>query len=139
MKALPRGASIWTAAIVLITLLGFWLFPGHTYLQSDTQIYIPMLERLHDPSLFSRDIVALRPHLSFTIYDETALFFRKITRSNFEIVLTAEQLLFRAVAICGLIMIALRLGLNGVQSFFVAAVAAMKATNFADTDRKSVV
>jgi hypothetical protein len=123
MKALP-----WGAAVLLITFLGYWLFPGHTYLQSDTQIYIPMLERLHDPALFSRDIVALRPHLSFTIYDETALLLRGITRSNFEIVLTAEQLMFRALAICGLIMIALRLGLNGVQSFFAAAVVSMGAT-----------
>jgi hypothetical protein len=121
-------ALLWSVAIVSITLLGFWLFPGHTYLHSDTQIYIPMLERLHDPALFSRDIVALRPHLSFTIYDKTALLLRGITRSNFEFVLTAEQLLFRALAACGLILIALRLGLNSVQSFFVAAVVSMGAT-----------
>ena len=123
MKALP-----WGAAVLLLTLLGFWLFPGHTYLQSDTQIYIPMLERLHDPALFGRDIVALRPHLMFTIYDETALFLKGITRGTFEGVLTAEQLAFRAVAVCGLILIALRLGLSAAQSFFVAAVVSLGAT-----------
>lgn len=59
-------ALLWGAAILLLALLGFFLFPGHNYLQSDTQIYIPMLERLHNPALFTRDIVALRPHLAFT-------------------------------------------------------------------------
>jgi hypothetical protein len=42
--------------------------------------------------------------------------------------LTAEQLLFRALAICGLILIAVRLGLSAVQSFFVAAVVSLGAT-----------
>ena len=38
--------------IVALTLLGFFAFPGHTYLQSDTQIYVPMLEHIWDPSTF---------------------------------------------------------------------------------------
>ncbi len=119
---------LWGVSIVFLTLLGYWLLPGHTYLQSDTQIYIPMLEHLRDPALYPRDIVALRPHLTFTIYDETALALRRITGSDFQTVLTAEQLVFRALAICGLILIALRLGLNAVQSFFVAAVVSLGAT-----------
>lgn len=121
-------ALLWSAGVALITLLGYGFFPGHTYLQSDTQIYIPMLERLHDPALFSRDIVALRPHLAFTIYDEAALALRRITRSSFEAVLTGEQLVFRALAVCGLILIALRMGLTGIASFFVAAVVSLGAT-----------
>ena len=36
--------------IAAFTWLGFRVFPGHTYLQSDTQIYLPMLERLEDSS-----------------------------------------------------------------------------------------
>jgi hypothetical protein len=119
---------LWGASIVLITLLGFSLFPGHTYLQSDTQIYIPMLERLHNPALFTRDIVALRPHLTFTIYDDTALVLKRITNFDFQILLTAEQLLFRALAVCGLILIALRLGLGATQAFFVAAIVSLGAT-----------
>jgi hypothetical protein len=119
-------ALLWAGGVPLITLLGYWLFPGHTYLQSDTQIYIPMLERLHNPALYPRDIVALRPHLTLTVYDETALFFRQI--AGFETVLTAEQLLFRALSVCGLILIALRLGLNATQSFFVAALVSLGAT-----------
>ena len=121
-------ALLWGAAVLLITLLGYFFFPGHTYLQSDTQIYIPMLERLHDPALFPRDIVALRPHLTFTIYDESALALKRLTHADFESVLTAEQLVFRALAVCGLILIALRLGLTATQSFFVAAVVSLGAT-----------
>ncbi len=121
-------ALLWGAGVVLITLLGFSLFPGHTYLQSDTQIYIPMLERLNNPALFSRDIVALRPHLAFTIYDDTAVALKRISHLDFQILLTAEQLLFRALAVWGLILIALRLGLTAAQSFFVAAIVSLGAT-----------
>ena len=87
-----------------------------------------MLERLHNPALFTRDIVALRPHLTFTIYDDTALALKRITNLDFQILLTAEQLLFRALAVCGLILIALRLGLSATQSFFVAAIVSLGAT-----------
>src|SRR5271169_4176247 len=119
---------LWLTAVLLITILGYFLFPGHTYLQSDTQIYIPMLERLHNPALFTRDIVALRPHLAFTIYDDTALVLKRITNLDFQILLQAEQLLFRALAVVGLLLIALRLGLTATQSFFVAAIVSLGAT-----------
>jgi hypothetical protein len=121
-------AARWLAAVLFITFLGFFLFPGHTYLQSDTQIYIPMLERLHDPALFTRDIIAVRPHLTFTIYDDVALACRRVTHAGFESILTTEQLLFRALAVLGLILIALRLGLSATQSFFVAAIVSLGAT-----------
>ncbi len=121
-------ALLWGASVVLLTSLGYFLFPGHTYLQSDTQIYVPMLERLNDPALFPRDIMALRPHLAYTIYDETAVVLKRITHADFEVILTAEQLLFRALAIWGVILIARRIGLNATQSFFVAAVVSLGAT-----------
>jgi hypothetical protein len=118
---------LWAAAVVTLTLLGFWLFPGHTFLQADTQIYLPILDRLADPSLFPTDIVALRPHLAFTIYDETALALHR-TGLSFENILTAEQLLFRALSIVGLILIALRLGLTEVESVFAASVVSLGAS-----------
>jgi hypothetical protein len=121
-------AAIWGAAIVLVTMLGFFLFPGHTYLLSDTQIYLPMFERLHNTNLFSRDIVALRPHLTMTMYDEAALWLRRLTGADFEWVLTAQQLLFRALAVWGLVLIALRCGLGRVEAFFAAAVVSLGAT-----------
>lgn len=129
MKLLrPWGAVMCLGGVLVITLLGYWHFPGHTYLQSDTQIYIPMLERLQDPALFTRDIVALRPHLTFTVYDEAALLLKRVTSGSFEGVLTAQQLVFRALAVCGLMLIALRLGLSATEAFFVAAVVSLGAT-----------
>jgi hypothetical protein len=80
--------------IALFTWLGFRSFPGHTYLQSDTQIYLPMLERLESPGFLSRDPVATRPHVSYTIYDEVALSLRHVTHWGFEEVLVSQQLLF---------------------------------------------
>ncbi|HEV8148319.1 MAG TPA: DUF6798 domain-containing protein [Bryobacteraceae bacterium] len=95
--------------VLLLTFAGYFFFPGHTYLLSDTQIYIPMFDHLRDASLFTRDIMALRPHLSYTIYDETALLLVRITRLSFETVLQTEQILFRALGIAGLVLLARRL------------------------------
>ncbi len=95
--------------VLILTLAGYFLFPGHTYLLSDTQIYVPMFDHLRDSSLFTRDIMAVRPHLSYTIYDETALLLVRVTRLSFETVLQAEQILFRALGIAGLVLIARRL------------------------------
>ena len=38
------------AAIIALTFLSYFQFPGHTYLGSDTQIYVPMLEHIWEPS-----------------------------------------------------------------------------------------
>ena len=54
-------------SIIALTLLGFFVFPGHTYLQSDTQIYVPMLERIWDSTTYPLDLVATKPHLSYTL------------------------------------------------------------------------
>jgi hypothetical protein len=118
----------WGASIVTIVLLGYILFPGHTYLQSDTQIYVPMLERLRDPALFTRDISLQRTHLTYTAYDEAAVALSRLTGLGFEGVLTVQQLLFRALAVTGLVLIALRLGLDAVEAWFVAAVVSLGAT-----------
>ena len=60
MRNFAAGGSL-----LVFTLLGFFLFPGHTYLQSDTQIYIPMLEHLRDPGVLARDPIATRPACVF--------------------------------------------------------------------------
>jgi len=90
------------AALVALTVAGFLFFPGHTYLHSDTQVYIPILERLWDGSVFGKDMVAQRPHVSYSIYDETALLLRRITGADgFRGPLYAQQLLFRALGLLG--------------------------------------
>ena len=48
--------SRWFASLGLLalTLVNFFYYPGHTILQSDTQIYIPILQHLEDPSLLAK-------------------------------------------------------------------------------------
>src|ERR1043166_3783304 len=104
--AMNRRRLALGASIVLVTLLGYFEFPGHTYLQSDTQVYVPMMERLRDPSLFTRDIMVLRTHLTYTAYDETTLALVRISGMRLETVLVAEQLVFRALGVTGLLLIA---------------------------------
>ena len=115
-------------ALAAITLLGFFFFPGHTFLQSDTQIYIPMLERLWDPSALSRDLIAPRPHMDYTIYDETALVARRIFGLEFRTTLVAGQILFRFLGLCGIYLIARSLRFSRPVAVWVAAMLALGAT-----------
>jgi len=116
------------AAIIALTLLSFFQFPGHTYLGSDTQIYVPMLERIWDPSVLSRDLVATKPHLSYTLYDEIAIALRWITHSSFHAILVAQQLLFRAFEILGVYLLALSFPLARRMALCVAAMFTLGAT-----------
>jgi hypothetical protein len=88
---------LWLGSAILgITLLNFFQFPGHTWLQSDTQIYMPILEHMSDASVLQKDLIAEHPHVAFTLYDETAIALRKITGLDFRQVLQSEQFVFRA-------------------------------------------
>jgi hypothetical protein len=115
-------------AIGILTLLGFLQFPGHTFLQSDTQIYVPILERFWDPSVLNKDLVAIKPHVAFTIYDEAALLLRRLTGMDFFFVLTGQQLLFRALGTLGIYLIATAAGLRSIYALVVAAIHALGAT-----------
>ena len=75
------------ASIALLTLLTYFQFPGHTWLQSDMQIYVPILEHLRDSSVLSKDILVERPHVAFTIFDEVAVALARVS----------NDLLFEAV------------------------------------------
>lgn len=115
-------------ALLLLTLLGFFYFPGHTWLQSDSQIYVPILDRMADPSLFSKEMVALRPHVTWTLYDESALALHGITGFSFETVLQSELLLFRIIGVAGVFLLAGSLGLSAAGAFLVTACFALGAT-----------
>lgn len=116
------------AAIIALTLLSYFQFPGHTYLGSDTQIYVPMLEHIWDASALARDLVATKPHLSYTLYDEIAIVLRWLTHSSFQTVLIAQQLLFRALQILGVYLLALSFPLARGKALVVAALFALGAT-----------
>src|SRR5437667_10091430 len=94
------------AAVVVFALLSFFQFPGHTWLQSDTQIYIPIMEHMWDASALNQDLIVQHPHVLFTLYDEIAIGLRKITRLDFRHVLQAEQFALRVLAIWGVYLIA---------------------------------
>src|ERR1700726_3675261 len=107
-----RGRIAVGACAIALALLGFFTIPGHTWLQSDTQIYVPMLERIWDPSTFPGDIVATKPHLAYTLYDEIAIASRWLTHADFQAVLVFQQLVFRALQILGIYLLATALHLR---------------------------
>lgn len=116
------------AAVVLITALGYVVFPGHTWLQQDSQIYVPILEHLRDPTVLANDPVATRPHVAFTIYDELALAARRLTGANFHAILAADELAFRAAGVVGVFLVATALGLSRPLALLVAGAYALGAT-----------
>src|ERR1700722_7025305 len=104
------------AGIGLITALTWFGFPGHTWLQQDTQIYVPILEHLRDPTVLRKDPLVASPHVSYTLYDESARALRAMTGLGFREVLEGEQLITRALGIWGLYLMASALGLPASAS-----------------------
>lgn len=114
-------------AVLCLALLSFFRFPGHTWLQQDSQIYAPILEHLHDPAVLSKDILVERPHVSFTIYDELARVLRAVTTLDFHYVLVILQILTRALAIWGFYLMATAAGLDLAPALLVAAILSLGA------------
>jgi hypothetical protein len=114
-------------AIFLLSLLTFFQFPGHTWLQQDMQIYEPILEHLRDQGTLDRDLVVQYPHVSFTLYDELALGLRRVTGFDFEHVLGAEQIVFRALGIWGIYLMATAAGFDLWAALLAAAIFSLGA------------
>ena len=87
-----------------------------------------MLEHIWDSSALTHDLVAPKPHLSYTLYDEITIALRWITHSSFQAVLTAQQLLFRALQIFGVYLLALSFPLARGKALVVAALFTLGAT-----------
>src|SRR5437016_3656384 len=87
--------AIRVVACVALALLTFFQFPGHTYLQQDTQIYVPILEHLRDARVLRNDMLVQHPHVAFTLYDEAAMALRSITGLGFGAVLAIQQVATR--------------------------------------------
>jgi hypothetical protein len=116
------------AGILALTALTWFEFPGHTWLQQDTQIYVPILEHLRDPAVLRRDMLVERPHVSFTMYDEAARGLARVTGLGFREVLEGEQISTRALGIWGLYLMAAALGLSAPASLLVAGILSLGAT-----------
>lgn len=123
-----RARLVVAAAVALLAALTYFVFPGHTYLQQDTQIYVPMLQKLENPALFERDLLVSRPHMTWTVYDEATRFIHRVTAADFSRALTGQQLVFRALGILGVFLIGTSLGFTRRLSLFAAAIFSLGAT-----------
>lgn len=108
-------------ALLVLMLAGFFWFPGTTWLQSDTQIYVPIFEHLDDPGVLRNDLCAMRPHVSFTIYDEVTRALNRLTDMGYGPMLHFQQMAFRLVGLAGVFFIALSAGLPPAGGLFAAA------------------
>ncbi|WP_031500032.1 hypothetical protein [Bryobacter aggregatus] len=95
-----------------LTALGLWFFPGHTFLTSDTQIYVPLFEHLQDHRLLNNDLILSGAHLSFTIYDEVTLALSSSLGLNLETALFLQQFFFRWVGYWGAYLLARACGMS---------------------------
>src|SRR6185295_13297138 len=117
-----------TASLCMaFALLTFFQFPGHTWLQQDTQIYAPILEHLRDPSVLRNEILVQQPHLAYTLYDEFALGIRQVTGLGFREILQAQQIVTRALGFWGLLLLAESFGLGFGAAASVAAICSLGA------------
>lgn len=124
---MSRESLLTGLAILILTVVGFFHFPGHTWLQSDTQIYVAILEHIWDPSVLTSDLVATRPHVSYTIYDEVAIGLRKLTGLSFRDILMGEQFVFRWCALWGVFLIVRALGFAVSHALLVTSCFALGA------------
>lgn len=116
------------ACVVAMTAFGYFYFPGHTYLHSDTQIYVPMLDRLVDPAAYPKDFVSTQPHMAFTLYDEVTIGLQRLTGADFEAILTAQQVVWRACGFYGIYLFFAALGLGPPTALLGAAWFSLGAT-----------
>jgi len=112
------------AFVVLIAALTFY-FPGHTWLQADTQIYIPLIEHIDNPAALSRDFLVSNTHLAFTLYDEIARALHRLTGASYESVLIFQQAITRALGVLGIYLLAAAMPMARKMALLVAALASL--------------
>ncbi len=118
----------WAVAVALaaLTWFSYAVWPGHTYLQSDTQIYVPVMEWLDQPELYPHDQLPRGAHVSLTVYDEVTRILARVT-GDLESALTAQQLAFRAAGLWGIYLMATASQLSPAASVAVAALSSLGA------------
>ncbi len=119
-----RELPYWLA-ILLFAVLSYVQYPGHTFLESDTQIYVPMLERLEDRALLERDPLVVRTHMAFTLYDEVARGLRRLTGLSLEAVLGVLQVVVRVALLAGIFLITRAMGLSEALALACAGIYAL--------------
>ncbi|MDQ2711779.1 MAG: hypothetical protein M3Y24_06000 [Acidobacteriota bacterium] len=124
---------MWRALAVFLTLLlvawaEFQFYPGHTYLGSTSQLYVPILEHLATPGYLSRDLIATHPNVTYTVYDEITLFLHEAGRLDFAAALAGQQFVCRLAGVFGMFLLARAARLN--DWFSVAVTALFNAGTF---------
>src|SRR5215831_6341179 len=112
---------------IALALFTFFAVPGHTWLQQDSQIFVPILEHERDATILRNDILVQRSHVAYTLYDEIAVALRAVTGMPFRDVLAAEQIAARAFGIWGLLMLAEALGVTRRRAMIVAVICSLGA------------
>jgi hypothetical protein len=120
--------ALLSLAIFAAAGLEFWAFPGHSYLEAQTQIYLPMLERVDAPGLLSRDLVATNPTLALTGYDEATVFLHEAGRQPFRRALLGQEFVFRIAALVGIFLLARATGLSHLYALIVTVIVNLGAT-----------
>lgn len=113
--------------LAALAIAGFLWFPGHTWLQSDTQIYAPILEHLRDSAALARDPIAVHAHVTWTFYDEAGLALRALLPLDWKGVLLLQQLLFRFLGILGAYLLIRSLDIGVLPSLAAAGCFALGA------------
>jgi hypothetical protein len=117
-----------TASVCLaLALLSFFQYPGHTWLQQDSQIYAAILEHQRDPSVLRNDPLVRQSNVAYTLYDEAALALRSATGLGFREVLALQQIATRALGIWGLYLMAAALGLPSASAWLLAMIVSLGA------------
>jgi hypothetical protein len=120
--------ALLSLAILAAAWLEFRVFPGHSYLEGQTQIYLPMLERVDAPGLLSRDLVAANPTLSLTAYDEATVFLHEAARQSFRRALLEQQFVFRLASLVGIFLLARATGLSHLFALILTVIVDLGAT-----------
>jgi len=117
-----------TAAVCLaLALLTFFQFPGHTWLQQDTQIYVPILEHERQPAVLRNDLLVQQSNVAYTLYDEATLALGAVTRLGFRDVLAIQQVITRAFGIWGVYLMATALDLSAGAAWLLAMIVSLGA------------
>ncbi len=116
-----RAALLRLAAFAAIVWFQFAVYPGHSYVQGASQIFVPQFEHLDSPGFLTRDLVATHTNLTFTVFDETSLLLHRTAHMPWESVLAAQQIASRAAGLSGIILLAGAAGLSGWWPLLVAA------------------
>lgn len=116
------------AAVLAFTLFGFFQFPGHTWLQQDTQIWVAVMEHQRNPGALRNDPVAQQPHTAYSLYDEVTLVLSAATGLGWQQVLTFQQIVTRVLGTWGLYLMAAAAGLAIAPALLVTGIVSLGAT-----------